>query len=92
MKAIVKVTKEIIAKAEQHSAVNCPVALAIQEALGNFAVLVGPFEWFYNDKSYVLPEIAQKFIHAFDNGEGPVEPFEFEIDTAKYVGVDPVEK
>jgi hypothetical protein len=60
---------------------NCPVALAITEALGFPVKVIGP-EYYIGMDRYPLPDSVAKWICEFDQG-GPVKPFDFEITCEK---------
>jgi hypothetical protein len=74
----VKVTKRHIQNGKRGST-HCPVALAIIDLVetGLF-VAVGMTLVDIDNKLFVLPEEAQRFIKLFDNGE-ECTPIEFEM-------------
>lgn len=75
----IKVNKEHIAQGEARSSCNCPIALALMEAIPNKCIGVGQGVFWIVLDWFDLPPEAKKFRKAFDNGEA-VEPFSFEIE------------
>lgn len=60
----------------------CPVALALSDAMPEFCWEVRRHWIVINNELIKMPIIVQDFISAFDSGQ-PVEPFEFELETAR---------
>jgi hypothetical protein len=78
MVAKVQVTAQHIADGERCSPENCPLALAIRDAVCG-RISVGAYIAIVGDEVVVLPESAADFRRRFDcHGIG--EPFEFELD------------
>lgn len=86
----INVTQHHIDIGKQQSLDFCPVALAIKDVVGFPWVLVSPGVVFLGgviecmrlmglDKRMPLPEIASRFVEAFDEGD-PVAPFQFELE------------
>lgn len=83
MKHLIKVTEKHIENGKPMGTRDCPVALALTDALGNLDVNVGYNDFYYGDpedrKLAKLPEAAQSFIHRHTNHRDG-QPFEFEIE------------
>jgi len=86
---IINVTQQHIDKGIPRSACECPVALAINEAIGNgyssvspIAIYIWPNNVFGEDeKRYTTPIEVAYFIHWFDaNGHPTPKPFSFELE------------
>jgi hypothetical protein len=82
----INVTAEHIAKGQPSMCADCPVALAIKDALpGLWSVLVGPKIGIVPTRTsrattwLALPPDVQDFIWDFDDS-GRGEPFTFELD------------
>lgn len=85
----VSVTAEDIANGKHGNCSLCPVALAVNRAIGQKfdAVRIGfrNAEFGYGDPDErVLPWRAQEFVLDYESGR-PVEPFEFEMDVPAWV-------
>lgn len=92
MKVTVKVTQKDIDKGCAFEANNCPIALALQRALGwrhklfgrsvrvtrRVATITNPRKW---ESLYeaALPHEASTFVYNFDHKYGSVKPFTFEL-------------
>lgn len=82
----IRVTQDHIDRGRQSNCALCPVALALQEALGDPLIRAGVSRWGHFkdnegafDWSLPLPGAVGRFIVLFDACRGG-EPFEFEID------------
>lgn len=86
MKKLISVTQEDIRLGTRKDQHTCPIALAVQRVLPEFAnievsndeISIGAPK-FYSFYSHELPISAIDFIRAFDN-ERPVEPFSFYLE------------
>ena len=74
----ITVTQEHIKIGVPYSKWECPVALAVSQALGPCWVGVDRIGLLKQDRCYPLPTLARDWIHAFDHGR-PVEPFSFDV-------------
>lgn len=82
---IISVTAEHIRHGIRQSCIQCPVALALQEATAQSTWKVGfSYARLYSRHKSVarieLPLLVQDFIKSFDTTDDHQEPFEFEID------------
>ena len=76
---IINVTQEHIKKGNRSLCTECPIALAINEALSINHAWVGMEEIRIDNWDTRLPDEADIFISAFDRNV-PVEPFSLELD------------
>jgi hypothetical protein len=81
---IVRVTQEDIDEGTKGDCTFCPIALAVDRALGGeCCVAVTIFDVYITENAHAevfpLPSEARQFIQRFDKGK-PVSPFEFELD------------
>ena len=60
------------------SAMGCPVARAIQRQTGDCGATTGRTTVVTGARIYYLPQIATKFVEAFDNGL-TLKPIEFDL-------------
>ena len=77
----IRVKQEHIDAGKRRKGTSCPIALAIQEAVGD-GVRVRVYYSFLevDEMQFYLPTVAQSFVHEFDrNGKREVKPFSFEI-------------
>ncbi len=73
------VTQQDIDEGEKASCTKCPVALALQRALGRqddaAMVGMGMVNLFIDGNSHKVPDAVRDFVRSFDSGD-KVEPFE----------------
>ena len=83
MKYTINVTQEHIDAGIQSSCKKCPIALALESALGDeYSANVGGSHFRVGKHRFPgkpLPSVAKRFIQAFDLGFA-VSPFSFEIE------------
>lgn len=80
----IEVTQKHIDNGRACSSRHCAVALAIQEALGDYdSVSVRTQKAEISDRQIHLPAVVINFIERFDiHGKGSVQPFAFDLDLA----------
>lgn len=74
----IHVTAEDIRWGKRRDCAHCPVALAIQRQVDQFAT-VGRVNFLINDTLIEIPEVVKDWTLAFDDGH-QVAPFTFELD------------
>lgn len=80
---LIKVTQECIDNGKRGCPYSCPVALAVRDAVENDDIGVCYNHIRIGASYFVPPTEVIKFLKSFDFGiGGPVEPFEFELDTS----------
>lgn len=84
---LVEVTQDDIDNGQPRKGESCPVALAINRAIGQGYCIVGQAILIFNDangwtyangRTYAMPRIVRQFIHEFDNIRTGT-PFTFEL-------------
>jgi len=81
---LISVTQDHIDRGYRKSSTECPVALAIKEAITVPAVVVGRYEIKLHAKSigFLPPRSVQRFIRRLDSRHA-VKPFKFRLDTTR---------
>ena len=84
------VTAEHIAEGRRNSLSRCPVALALRDAIPGIVEIEVDCAgvWWRDDRGWAfslerMPRAVARWIRAFDHGTWPVEPFTFELASAK---------
>jgi hypothetical protein len=75
----INVTREHIRKGIRGSPCDCPIALAIKEALITQAVSIGSWQWMINHVRFLAEDKDVRFMQRFDEGK-PVRPYSFFLD------------
>lgn len=90
----ISVTQSDIDAGERRCTSNCPIALAAIRAFKlddardyivsvgiEYILILGNLPWAATSVRYLIPDMAQRFIAAFDDAPGhiphPIEPFQF---------------
>lgn len=80
-----QVTQEHIDKGWPCSGKDCPVALAIKEAIGTDKVSIGASFGIINGAKYAIAQRVQRWTGLYDccEGFGPVSPILIHVDTER---------
>lgn len=85
--SLVKVTEELIKNGLPRNPEQCPVALALREALPNRRVVVEAEEIWIEGEGYDMPSHVWEFVNRFDTGK-PVVAFEFDTNDLQLIEED----